>query len=240
MSTPLYNINDVINRVKARLGAQIRELELTDSAIYDILTKETLSTLSVYFPDTAVVVVNPAEDNVPFEESNVYFLRTEDTVINIVNVIGMSDGIQDSGLYNDFRYSSQNIDPSNFVLYNAQKEMYDANQLPYTAVLMPPNMVKVNPRPRGGNVVLRVNVAQKDFSKLHPGLREYVMNLAEYDVKMDILGFRQYFTQLNTGFDSIELNLGTFQEAEQKRTELLNLFREKRQLSSNRKRLWYM
>jgi hypothetical protein len=68
-------------------------LELTDSAIYDILTKETLSTLSVYFPDTAVVVVNPAEDKVPFEESNVYFLRTEDTVINIVNVIGMSDGI---------------------------------------------------------------------------------------------------------------------------------------------------
>ena len=240
MSTPLFDITDIINRVKARLGAQVREMEITDSAIYDILMNETLQTLQVYFPDTGVVVVNPTTDVVPYEESNIFYLRTDETVINVVSVIGMSDGVSDSGIYNDFRFNQYNIDPSNFILYNAQREIADANSLPYTAVMMPPNMVRINPRPRGGSVVLRVNVAHKDFSRIHPGLREYVMRLAEYDVKMDILGIRQYFSQINTGFDSIELNLGSFQDAEQKREELIQTFRERRQFSSNRKKLWYM
>lgn len=241
MSDPLFNITDIINRVKARLGASFRELEITDTAIYDILMNETLKTLSVYFPKTSVVVVDPESDRVEFAEPNVFFLRTDETVINIVSVIGADPGNYQNGIYDELRFTQFNVDPSQRMMFQMQNEIYDAYQVPYSAILYPPNMVQITPRPRGGlHLVLRVNVAHTDFNQFHPGLREHIMRLAEYDVKLDILGIRQYFQQISTGFEQIELNLGTFQEAEQKRDELTQLFREKRQLSQNRKRLWYM
>jgi len=228
------NISDIINRVKARIGASVRGLELDDYHLAELLTNETLKTISIHFPLQRYHIINPQE--VAVEGNGGYFYLDLDYPI-----IGVSDVI-DTGFLdytNSAIYNRLMSNPSEIMSSFLTKELIDANIIPTTVTYEPPNLVRLHPwRNLHRKIAVRLKVPHQSFNTLHPGLREKVFKLCEYDVKLDILGIRKYFNNLSTPFAEIELNLGPFEEAESKRDELLEKFRIHQHKSANRKKLW--
>ena len=230
------NISDIINRIKARIGASVRGLELSDYHLSELLTNESLKTLSIYFPQIIPHVIDADEDIVDKTgNTNLFYLKTSYPVIGVSDVIDI--GYLD--YTNNALYHRLMTNPSDIMMSYLTKELLDANTLPTTATFIPPNMVSIHPyNDLHRKIVLKLKVPHQSFNTLHAGLREKVFKLCEYDVKLDILGIRKYFNSLSTPFADIELNLGSFEDAESKRDELIQLFRINQHKSANRKKLW--
>ena len=122
-----------------------------------------------------------------------------------------------------------------------QKEIMDYTQVPYTIEMVPPNKIRIMPNPAAGfshKIGVKLKVAHSDFQEFSPGLREVILKLALCDVKLDILGMRRIFTNISTGMNEIELAIGTYEEAESKRDELLEKIRANMHLSANRRKIF--
>jgi len=132
-------------------------------------------------------------------------------------------------------------DSFEYILTYLQKEILDYTRVPTTCSFEPPNKVRVSPNPAtmmGKKVVLKLKVAHSDFQEFHPGLLETIKKLALCDVKLDILGMRRIFNNINTSMSDIELSLGTYEEAETKRDDLLEKIRASMHLSANRRKIF--
>jgi len=227
----------IIRRIKARLGAGMRNLELDDDAIAQILTDETLPTLSVYFPKVIHYIIDMKNDMVDGQRG-LYYVNTPTQCLG-AEVLTSLNGIGSSTTFYDRFYR---VCPFEFVLSFLQDEIANWTSIPYTVHFRPPNKVEIAPNPPEGmndnRMALKLKVAHSDFTEFHPGLREYILNLAACDVKLDILGFRSVFTNINTSISEIELGMGTFENAQQEREQLLEKFRQSMHLSANRRKIW--
>ena len=227
----------IIQRVKARVGAGMRNLELDDDAIAEILRDETLPTLSVYFPKIIHYIVDMKNDMVD-GQPGMYYVETPTQLLG-AELLTSLNGIGSSTTFYDRFYR---VCPFEFVLSFLQDEIANFTAIPYTVHFLPPNKINIAPNPPEGmndnRMALKLKVAHSDFTEFHPGLREYILQLAACDIRMDILGFRHVFTNVNTTQSEIELYTGTYEDAVNERKELLEKFRQNMHLSSNRRKIW--
>lgn len=229
-------MSKVVNSVKARLGAGARNLELDNDAIASVIRNETLPALSVYFPKMVYYVIDMYEDVVDKHQKGRYYVEWETPILG-VEIITSLNGVSNATWYD----RSFSICPLEFILSFMQKEITDWTTTPYTVHFLPPNQVMINPNPPYGTankIAIKMKVAHKDFTEFHPGLREIIIKLCTYDVKLDILGMRRIFSNINTSMSDLELSMGTFEEADAKRDELIEKIRSQQHLSYNRRRLF--
>jgi hypothetical protein len=233
-----FTTSKIINHVKARLGAAVRTLELDNDAIAQVLKDETLEALSVYFPKTIGYIVDTKEDIVD-NQRGLFYINTPTQLLGAELILSMST-LGQSGAY-DFYDRSFQICPHEFVLAWLQAEVSGFTTIPYSAELVPPNKIRITPIPPSTNenkIALKLKVAHTDFTEFHPGLREVIYDLGACDVKLDILGFRSVFTNINASMADLELSMGTFEEAKSERKELLEKIRSFQHLSVNRRKIW--
>jgi hypothetical protein len=233
-----FSTSKIVNHVKARLGASVRGLELDNDAIAKVLKEETLPTLSIYFPKFIGYIVDTKEDIVD-NQRGLFYINTPTTLIGAELILSMST-LGQSGAY-DFYDRSFQICPHEFVLAWLQAEVSGFSTIPYSCELVPPNKIRVTPIPPSTNenkIALKLKVAHSDFTEFPPGLRETIFKLARCDVKLDILGLRTVFTNLNVSMADIELGMGTFEQAESERDALLEKIRGAMHLSANRRKVW--
>lgn len=225
----------IVNHVKARLGASMRGLELDNDAIAKILKEETLPTLSIYFPKFINYIIDMDQDMVDGQRG-FYYINTPTQLLGAELILSIN-GVSNNSWYD----RSFSICPLEFVLSWLQKEITDFTTVPYTIEFFPPNKVMITPNPPAGNenkIAVKLKVAHSDFTEFHPGLRETILKLAVCDVKLDILGMRRVFNNISTSFAEIELNMGTYEEAEGKRDELLEKIRSMMHLSANKRKIF--
>ena len=230
--------SDVINRIKVRIGSLAHVMELSDGDIRKCIRNETLRTLSVFFPRIVDVPVNLTQDeDTEAQDKGTFFIRWSETdILGCEEAVGLGYSYDD-GYGRLSRYSGRR---SGGVLNQIVDNIAEGLTSPFLPEFIPPNKVLVTPNPVGrrNTFVLTCKVAHSDFSKFNPGLREMIMELAEYDVKMDLLSVRQYFANVQAEFATIELNLGPLEEAVSNRRELLEKIRPKFHLSANRRKVW--
>lgn len=225
----------LVNHVKSRLGAACRELEIDNDAIAKILKEETLKTLSIYFPKFINYIVDIDQDQVGTDHG-CYYINTPTQLLGAEIILSLN-GLADTAFY-DRTYS---ICPFEYMLTFMQREIMQYTVVPTTVEMIPPNKVRIMPNPAigmGRKIALKLKVAHSDFQEFAPGLLEIIKKLALCDVKLDILGMRRIFNNISTSMADIELSLGTYEEAESKRDELLEKIRNSMHLSTNRRKIF--
>lgn len=232
------NVTQIIRDVKAKLGASIRDLEISDQEIVNLIQTQSLPIFSTFYPLTLPVTVSTTRDRA--DMAGEYYINTDMELLGIQAVYMQS--IRSSGFRNQ-----SHIDGQTSILGQAFAQMgvsaaaniTSASQLEYHGFIRPPNKVQIQPLPPSGeqSIVVMCNFTHPTTATLHPGFREVFTKLVLLDVKMDIFGARQFFSSIPTTFGEIDLNLSTFESATDQREELINLFRVKK-VHSARKKIW--
>lgn len=232
------NVAQIVRDVKARLGASIRELEITDDEIVNLIQTQSLPIFSIFYPHTLPVTVDTLRDATDIDGE--YYINTDMELIGIQAVYLQS--IRHAGYRNQAHIQGQTSilgQAFSQMGISAAANITSASELEYHGFIRPPNKVQIQPLPPSGEskIVVMGNFTHTTLATLHPGFREVFTKLALLDVKMDIYGARQFFSSIPTTFGTIELNLSRFEAAESERDELLTVFRNKK-VHSARKKIW--
>lgn len=225
----MVNINLLLNHIKARLGASHKPIELSDEAIIQCLQENTLITLSTYMPFFCQFPLKHSEkveDNVyyiPDEIGDYKVLAVEQVLPSYAGAFGMA--FQFAPLGGDLQMIIERMSALKFA-----NNMASVMTNPMTFTFIPPNMLRImghaigNAAGTGLLAVLRTT-HKKDFTTIPFGALDMVKDLAFYDVALDILAIRKYFSQINTNFAQIELDLDPLM-VEDKRNGLIELLRK--------------
>lgn len=239
-------LSRVMNRVKARLGVAVQKLELTDEDLARIIMEETLPTFSNFFPEFKSHKIYRHEKLE--DHGGTYYIRglEERTILGMSRILGggctSGQGLGNRngyGRHNEFR---RNVTPEtgvrSFMMDQAAANVVSALMHPYTFEFKPPNSILLQPFMDEDYIDVELKMVHASLMTIHPGLTEYFCKLALYDIQIDLLGIRSYFQNISTTYGEINLRLDSLEQADDKREELLELFREKASFSPNRQQIW--
>lgn len=225
----MININMLISHVKARLGVSHRQIELLDDAIIKCLQEETLNTLSVYNPYYCTVFINLEEYRV-MQGMNTFFIPTElgedFNLMSVEKVMPTNFGA--SASYMSYLPGGTDLQSllANLATTKLMNSLGDVAIVPYTFEFNAPNMLRLDNSSQMNNVMLIVRTThKKDFTTFPFGLLETIKKLALYDVMIDIHSIRKFFSNTQTMFAQINLNIDDLQSAMDKRDELVEKLR---------------
>jgi len=235
----MINLSQTLNYIKARLGASVHKLELSDQEILRCIQEETMYTMSEFFPEKKIHRIYPHE--LVDDHEGTYFLRgLEDRV-----VLGVSKLLENNSATHNVGTGSSFYDHSlpihnieSFMMTKAVVNVSSALSFPYTYEFKPPNKVLIQPHIRTPFVDLELKLVHANPSTFHPGLRKYFNKLALYDVQLDLLGIRKYFQSISSSYGEINLRMEDLEQADQSREELIELFAQKQIYSPNRQKIW--
>lgn len=209
----------ILRFIRSRLGASVRNLEMTDKDIMDCIEEEVLPEVSSYYPYQIYHDLHVRNDrtNNPSE----YWLKLhENYSILTVNKVFLEYSDMDSS-YPENKYSgSQDLSTVAYDQMNANLSSF--TEIPITARFIPPNKVSIAPvlenMTSRNKVRLRLDVVHKSVQTMKPGLESVIKDVAMGVICENILGKRRFFTNLSTTFGELEVN-----------TEMLLQFIEKKE-----------
>lgn len=223
-------INDIVNHVKAKLGATHRRLELEDAQIVELLQRETLMTLSAYSPFFLEYRLPLTADNTVEGMANTYHLPDE---LGGFRVVGVEKVVNSVGLTSpgDAQFGILGADMGQMMGAYADTKLLNgmttAMMAPQTFQYIHPGLLRIHNNYESGSVLVVMKTThRKDFGTVPFGMRETVFRLALADVASDLLGIRSYFTQVGTTFAEINLNLDLLQGWVSSRDDLVESLRK--------------
>jgi hypothetical protein len=232
-------INEIVRRVKARLGTRVRRLELDDDQIVDCLQQETLRTLSIYNPYFVEYTLELSKDNKVDGSDNMFYVP--EIIADQFEVMGI-EKVYSSSMFTPGNYSILGSTPlstlNNFVDMLQTVNYQQAFLPPETFSYIQPNILRLyfNGMSNATTLVLRTTHA-KDFSTFPFGMRETIMNLALYDVALDIFAERRFFANITTPLAEINLDID-YLNMEDKRSELIETMRKNQLKTSGTKKIY--
>lgn len=223
-------INEILNHVKARLGASHRKLELDDSQLVKLLQTETLRTLSVYNPFYIEYSVDPMADRVD-DSQNTYNLPLELEGFELIGVEKVFATQSSAAQYGATPYGVLGADIASVMTnYMNSKLMNGIAGLmlpPETFQYIHPGILRIfNTYTQTKFFAVLRTTHRKDFSTFAFGLRETIMKLALADVANDLLGIRQYFQNIGSTFAEINLNVDQLKEWADRRDDIIENLRK--------------
>ena len=239
-----YNvIAEIVNNIKARLGATHRKLELSDEQIVELLQRETLSTLSIYFPFYVEYLLDLQTDRVEGQD-NLYalpeYINGEFRVIGVEKVIPsyISQAGMTTGWYG-LLGGDLNTAMVNYMNVKLAAGVTSMMLPPETFQFIAPNLLRIfNTLQHTKAFVVLRTTHRLDFSTLPYGTRETVMKLAMADVALDLLGIRNYFQQIGTTFAEINLNVDQLRDWADRREDLIEQMRLNQLRNFGAKKIW--
>lgn len=221
-------INDIVNHIKARLGASHRKLELSDEDIVNCLQTETLQTLSVYHPFYMEYGFNfntSAVDNM----EGTYNLPTEIEGFKVLGVERSIGSVGQMSMNSSFNMLGGNLlsAMTSFMNSKLAAGLQSVMMPPETFQYIHPGMFRVYNTSGMNSCALALKTThRKDFGTFPPGLRETIFKLALADVANDLLGIRTYFQNVGSTFAEINLNLDLLNKWSDSRDEIVEQMRK--------------
>lgn len=237
----MVNINLILDHVKARLGASHKPIELSDEAIIQILQEVTLPQLSIYKPYFCQYRLS--NDNKVEGMANTYFIPDEIEDFKVIGVELLLPGSA-GGNMQPYYFAPLGGDLQSIIVgmsnHKLASSVVSMNINPLTFTFLPPNMLRIfSGYGQAEMIAVLRTTHKKDFTTFPLGMIEDIKKLAFYDVALDILSIRKYFTQVNTNFAQIELDLDPL-NVEDKRDDLIEKMRtEMLRHTSQRKVFFY-
>lgn len=238
----MINISMLLDHVKSRLGVSHRHIEFLDEALIKCLEQTTLQTLSVYCPFYCSMVINLKESEV-IPNMNTYFvpetLGDDFNVMGVEYVMPVSTGQSSTSLfYMPMGGDLQGI-ISSLAMTKLANGLLSATINPQTHQFIAPNMVRLFANSTMTNAMMIARTThKKDFSTFPFGMLETIKNLAFYDVAMDIYSVRKYFSNVQTLFAQIQLDMDMYNSIPDKRDELIEKLRTRQLRFSNTKKIF--
>jgi hypothetical protein len=230
------NLTSVLRRVEMELGVSHRVIELMSDQLIRTVKEESVQVFSQYYPHLMKHVINEKEDRVNPKMTGRYYIKVEDW-----EILGVSKFLADS--------MSQGIASPYYAPYQSYQDPFDAQigadrrsmvEEPITWKWIPPNQVETHQKwIYGGNLTIEIKVVHhEDLWTIPLTYREEFMKLALLDCKIATYAIRSQFSQINSPFGNIELNVDDLREAPQKREELLEKWRGNFGKQANRRKIW--
>jgi hypothetical protein len=180
------------------------------------------------------IEVNTVRDLVDRNDYGKYFLRTEFEILGIAKLLrGESAVLYKTVILNN----TLNMFDNQII-----NDMLSSVNVPSTFNFLPPNKIEVFPKyvsEPNFLAVLKV-IHPSHFYTVPMSLRDEFLKLALYDVAMSILAIRKQFTNLNSPFGNIELNMDDLESAEDKRNTLIDEWDHQYYKEGNRRKIWIM
>ena len=228
----------IINRFLQEFGISVNKIDLTTEDMAQIISRITIPEFSKYFPHDEYVELNESNkaDQVGF-----YFLNTREPIITVNRLIG---GLRQSSgeLYDStygFRrtYSGLTMDITSAM---NQADVAAITSIPITCRFHAPNMVELYPKNwYHRHSVLCHCMHPVDLHTISWNMADQFYKLAKYDMMIQLRGIYLRFNQINSIYGSIEMNMEEWNEAESKRTELIESFRTNTMKRANKMK-WYI
>lgn len=230
------NSTSILRYIEKRLGYKFEDLEIDSEDIIENIYQESLPTFSKSFPYMVRHLINPYNDLVPTFK-NRYYIKLEEPFI----CFGINKVFLSNDMIGDDLVGMQTINTGSSYQSQLMADMISACRVPVTFdYFNEDNSVEIYPNSITNAKILTECkcVHFKDFSTIPFTLMEEFKKLAFYDTEIALLPLRKRFSNLSTAFGNIELFIGELEEADSKRTELLELWRKNFAKSSKRKKIY--
>ena len=223
-------IAELVNNIKARLGASHRNLELDDRDIVNLLQNETLKTASIYNPFFLEYLLDPETERVE-GMGNVFNVPMEIAGFETIGVEKVFAAQNTASMYGFVPYGILGGDigtiMGNYLNMKLANGITGLMLPPDTFQYVHPGMLRIfNTYTQNKYFVVLRTTHKKDFSTFPYGLRETIMKLALADVANDLLGIRTFFQNLGSTFAEINLNTDMLNNWADKRDDLIENMRK--------------
>jgi hypothetical protein len=223
-------IAELVNNIKARLGASHRNLELDDRDIVNLLQNETLKTASIYNPFFLEYLLDPETERVE-GMGNVFNVPMEIAGFETMGVEKVFAAQNTASMYGFVPYGILGGDigtiMGNYLNMKLANGITGLMLPPDTFQYVHPGMLRIfNTYTQNKYFVVLRTTHKKDFSTFPYGLRETIMKLALADVANDLLGIRTFFQNLGSTFAEINLNTDMLNNWADKRDDLIENMRK--------------
>lgn len=220
-------MNRILRKVKLKLGASARKLELSDDEIIEIIKENTMRTFSIYSPYEERVTIIPEKHQIKtLDKLDTYIIPTNSDIINIKELVLPSMG-----------------NAPGFVGIGSDMGIVDFDpQITPTTRFVRPNRLEVYPNlsQAVNHFVLIINVVHPDSTTVKLGLLDKLFILATGDVAEAILAMRNQFQDINSEFGAINLNIDYLQTLVSERNDLLQKFDDNLGLLAERKKVYFI
>lgn len=233
MTNAIIDLTWLVNRARQFVGQNVTgQADFKDEDFIRCLDQETLPTLSIYMPWLVDITVDTVDDRVDPTREGIFQIRTNNRLIGINK---LRDGV---GAFGSFPY-----DPLLFgdmVDRQLVADRQSASELALTWRFSAPNVVEIFPK---GISFRHLTFETKCVHPTHlrtipPGAREYLRDLFLADLAIDVLATRQYFSQLQSVFGELQLNLDRLQQQADRRQDIVEKLESKQLKFSNIPRIW--
>jgi hypothetical protein len=223
----------VINRFLQEFGISVNKIDLTPEEMAKIIAQYTIPEFSKYFPNEQYIELN--EHN-KADQVGFYYLNCAEPVISVSRVIG---GFRNSSgeLYDStygFRRTFSGLTMDITTAMNAA-DVAAITSIPITTRFHAPNIVELYPKNWYHRHSVLVNCMHPvDLHTISWRMSDYFYQLAKCDLMIQLKGLYLRFNRINSIYGEIEMNLEEWNNAEDKRKELIELFRTNSLKRSNR------
>jgi len=211
----------VINYIEKYLGFQFNDLELTHEEILQNIRTDTLITFSKYFPYQERTIINEKTDLVP-GYINRYYLKCENEILGVNKIVGVGSMGTDalSAYVHPTAMMQMMGDP---VSMQMCADIISLTKNPITFIYYHPNQIEIAPNyALSNNYIVVCNTVHPDhFGTIPTLLQPDFLKLAYYDTCIALYNLRKRFTNMQTSFGALELNIDELGEAKGEREELL-------------------
>ena len=223
----------LLKKVKRKLGLRTLPVTYTDDEILDILYEDTLPTFSIYFPTTFTMKIDLAHcKHAPVDTTNraqrAYFLDLPYGM----TVLEVSDLQYFDGSISDY-YAPQFNYGDSFEIFNTQimQGMIESMiAVPIVYEFQQPNILIIE-EPNGtlpSVVTCTFNIVHsKDLSTIRYTYLDFITELFCIDCKIAFYEEMKRYNNIDTTFNEIDLKIDDWENAKDKREELLEKWENK-------------
>ncbi len=220
--------NHLIGHVKKKLGAPLNMLEFTDNDIYKSISESVIPAMSQYIGKPIWIRIgteNKVDPNSSHEHTHfMYEIPVPEDVVlcDIYDVYYNRDNMGVLGIYQNMLAV---LDPRDTVMTNEFLDMLSSMEVVQAFHFIPPNKVWFERDLLGNDVILECKAVHTDLSSIPSDIyNEILKPWALAEVIENVVAIRKKYTNLNTPFGQIEMNI---QDLEQQAMEIKRNVHEK-------------
>jgi len=228
------NLTSMLKSIKRRLGVTMFKLD--DKDLIDILKEETLYTFSTYFPHYITVKHDLSTMKVQGKPNYYYINKAAVGNFQILSIEDMKvSDVMSAYLPYTTTYSAIDI----FTDIQMAATYEDMISTPITFYYVPPDQFMIDAGPSMlTNLNVQFTVVHPDnLSTVNPSFKEQLLKLATLDIQIYLYNTLRHMDKIDTSFGQVDLKIDRWEDAEDKRSALLEEW-DANYLASRRRKIF--
>lgn len=223
------DINKFMKKIIRRLGLSSLNLEKYYPLIKETLMEDTLSVFSEFFPYPYMMKVDLSEmeSELAHDGSRIYYLRDEFLEKNNLEIISVM-AVDGASSMMDYNAPLQRFNVDEMILEAAASNIRSGLNISLRSFeFMPPNRLKLRGYNGTENLRISVKIPYPNFGAVPQSVGLNMEKLAIYDIQIVLYNELKHYENLETADGNIDLKISDWSDAESRRDDLIELFRNK-------------